>query len=306
MNSLVLKTVVIGVVVGASYGVYAIGLGDQFSFSVGKDGMSFEVPEAVTFEEIEKKIEVAKEKIEELKPLVVPEEVPVEVVSETPAQSVEVPVEELVVDVTPEETSGLPESVNLAVPFTPQAPFANWDEIHEETCEEASVLMVHAYYEGKVKGVVDPAIADDVITDMVEREMEIFGYFEDTTVRETAEFASLYYGYEKTEILEQPTINEIKEHLAAGRPVIVPTSGRILANPFYSGIGPIYHMVVIKGYTEKGFIVNDPGTRRGADWIYSYDHLMQSIHDWVVPEGIEDHPEDIPVLSKVALVIYPN
>src|SRR5258708_5466847 len=34
----------------------------------------------------------------------------------------------------------------LAIPFISQAPLLNWDKIHEDTCEEASVIMVRAYY----------------------------------------------------------------------------------------------------------------------------------------------------------------
>ena len=40
-------------------------------------------------------------------------------------------------------------------------------------------------------------------------------------------------------------------------------------------------MLIIKGYTKEGnFITNDPGTRRGADFIYSPGVLMNAIHDW--------------------------
>src|SRR3989344_6960165 len=53
----------------------------------------------------------------------------------------------------PEEASSevapLPSEVNLAIPFTVQAPFANLDEVHEEFCEEASVLMAASYVLGK-------------------------------------------------------------------------------------------------------------------------------------------------------------
>src|SRR3954467_10835183 len=39
----------------------------------------------------------------------------------------------------------LPRTLLLKVPFTPQAPTANWDELHNEACEEASSLMAGLY-----------------------------------------------------------------------------------------------------------------------------------------------------------------
>lgn len=203
-------------------------------------------------------------------------------------------------------SSSLPESARLDVPFTSQAPMEVWDAVHEETCEEASLLMVHAFYEGTVRGHIDPNTAEDVLQDMVESERMMFGYFEDTTLDELKRFAQAYYGYDHIERLERPSVEMIKTRVAQGYPVIVPTAGRLLDNPFFSGAGPRYHMVVVKGYTKDGFIVNDPGTRRGADWVYPYDVFMKAIHDWEVPEGIEDRPETIPESARVAMVIYPT
>jgi hypothetical protein len=141
---------------------------------------------------------------------------------------------------------------------------------------------------------------------MIQSEIMMFGSFEDTTAEQTAKFTKTYYGYERVEVLENPSVEELKSHLSDGRPIIVPAAGRILANPFFSGIGPIYHMLVLKGYNDDGFITNDPGTRRGADWVYDYEHLMSSIHDWVVPEEVENSPEQIDDSVRKAIVIYPH
>ena len=43
-------------------------------------------------------------------------------------------------------TTTLPGAVSLTVPFTPQAPAANWDELHNDACEEASAIMVAEYF----------------------------------------------------------------------------------------------------------------------------------------------------------------
>jgi hypothetical protein len=43
----------------------------------------------------------------------------------------------------------MPEKILISVPFASQAPFAVWDEIHEEACEEASLVMVKYYLDKK-------------------------------------------------------------------------------------------------------------------------------------------------------------
>lgn len=43
----------------------------------------------------------------------------------------------------------LPSQVLLSVPFTPQAPHANWNPPFDESCEEASLIMVNRYLSGQ-------------------------------------------------------------------------------------------------------------------------------------------------------------
>jgi|GEM_PF-4413205 len=74
--------------------------------------------------------------------------------------------------------------INLEVPFTTQAPYANWDEVHEETCEEASALNVHYYYQGKT---FTPDIADQELQDLIAYENDTLGFYKDTTAQQTAD-----------------------------------------------------------------------------------------------------------------------
>ncbi|MEK7548839.1 MAG: C39 family peptidase, partial [Patescibacteria group bacterium] len=97
-------------------------------------------------------------------------------------------------------------------------------------------------------------------------------------------------------ILENPTVEQLKNELAAGRPVIVPASGRTLGNPYFTPPGPIYHMLVLIGYDETSFITNDPGTKRGAAYRYRPTVLMKSIHDFV-PGDIGLGPKRVMVLD---------
>ncbi len=199
----------------------------------------------------------------------------------------------------PAANAPLPATVNLAVPFTPQAPTANWDAYHEEACEEASLYMVDQFYRGMPAGLLDPAAVEKAIHAMTDFEDKTFGFNQDTTAAQTAQIARDFLGYGHVEIVEQPTADRIKAILAAGHPVIVPVDGRLIGNPFYASPGPIYHMLVLRGYTSSGFISNDPGTRRGDGYVYGFDQVMKAMHDWNAAAGQADGPPR-------ALVVYPN
>ncbi|MBI3255635.1 MAG: C39 family peptidase [Candidatus Andersenbacteria bacterium] len=182
--------------------------------------------------------------------------------------------------------TSLPAEVNLAVPFTPQAPHANWEDPYGELCEEASVLMAISYIRGEK--IPNPDIANTKLLEIKAFEDKRFGYYKDTTAAETAIIFKEFYTYDKVQLLEKPTVQDIRAALAAGKLVIVPAAGRMLANPYFQTPGPLYHMLVIKGYTDDGkFITNDPGTRRGADFLYTQENVMNAIHDWHGDEHIE-------------------
>ncbi|MBM5789572.1 hypothetical protein FJZ23_00545 [Candidatus Parcubacteria bacterium] len=194
----------------------------------------------------------------------------------------------------------LPLSYNLAIPFTPQAPNEQWGEPYKEACEEASLFMVHQYYQGMREGRISADEADKEIKNIVAFEMELFGAYEDTTTEQTGTLAEMMYGYERVETIDNPTVEQIKAHVAAGHPVIVPAAGRLLGNPYFTAPGPLYHMLVVRGYTQDGrFITNDPGTKRGEAYLYDFDTLMNAMHDW-------NDGGEITKGKKVVLVIFPN
>ena len=217
--------------------------------------------------------------------------------------------EEVVVEEDPEsdeetleptlEGTILPASINLAVPFTSQAPHGSWTEPYQEACEEASVYMVEQYYAGEREGVINPDKADLDLLNIVAFEEELFGYYEDTTAEQTGTFAELMFGFSNVILIEDPTVEDIKAQLAAGYPVIVPAAGRLLGNPYFTAPGPVYHMLVIRGYTVGNkFIVNDPGTRHGEAYLYDFETIMSAMHDW-------NGGGEITGGRKVVLVIQP-
>ncbi|MEK7546340.1 MAG: C39 family peptidase [Patescibacteria group bacterium] len=176
---------------------------------------------------------------------------------------------------------------NLDVPFTPQAPHADWDMPYQEACEEAALIMVHAYLEGA--GPFTPDEADRQILAMVDWETTRFGYYKDTDADEVVTIAKELYGYAKARAVPLASMDQVKAQVDKGIAVILPAAGRMLKNPYFTDGGPPYHMLVVKGYTKDGKIItNEPGTRRGADYLYDAELLWDAVHDWNggnVPEG---------------------
>ncbi|MBI5529997.1 MAG: C39 family peptidase [Candidatus Doudnabacteria bacterium] len=194
----------------------------------------------------------------------------------------------------------IPKSLNLSVLFTSQAPTGNWDELHEETCEETASLMANFYFNGLPAGKtgISSDIAETELAKLVSWQKSRFGYYKDTTAAETAKFIEEVYGL-KTMLLENFSEADLKNTLAQNRLVIIPESGQALGNPHYTPPGPIYHMLLVKGYDENGnFITNDPGTKFGQNYIYSFKILFESAADW-------DHTtNNINLKQKVAIVVW--
>jgi len=174
----------------------------------------------------------------------------------------------------------LPEFVNHYIPFIPQAPLGNWDKIHEEACEEACLLLAHYFLSQKKL----------VLSQEAERDLQKLSDFtknnypkkDDLNVLELVEVAKKYFGYKNFQVVNNPTLEDLKRGLAQGSIIIAPMAGRILNNPYFKTPGPLYHMLIISGYDNKKgiFITQDPGTKRGKDFSYSYKTIMDSLHDF--------------------------
>lgn len=171
----------------------------------------------------------------------------------------------------------LPGSINLDVPFASQAPLGDWGMPYQEACEEAAIIMAHYYYIGRK---LDVNIMNDEILKLVDWQNKTFGYYKDTTAEEIARILREYFGHKNVKVKYDITAEDIKKAVAQGKPVIVPAAGRVLPNPYFKQPGPLYHAVVVKGYTQGKFITNDPGTRMGKDFLYTEKALMDAIHDW--------------------------
>lgn len=178
---------------------------------------------------------------------------------------------------TPTPPVDTPDNIRIDMPFASQAPTGSWDPPYDEACEEASLIIVHHYLEDTA---LDPTIMNHDILAMVDHE-DSKGLPIDIDMFQLATVARDMYDYD-AEVVEgaDVTIARIEQELAQGNPVIVPLAGQDIGNPYYSGDGPPYHVLVIIGYDSGQFITHDVGTKRGANYAYDKDVIMSAIHDW--------------------------
>lgn len=195
----------------------------------------------------------------------------------------------------------IPKDVFLRVPFTSQAPLGNWQDARFELgCEEASILMAMLWVEGKQ---ITPAGAQKAIIAISDFEQKKYGFFQDTSSKDTVKMMKDYFRYENVEAVERIGASDIEMELAKGNVVIVPVNGQKLGNPFYKAPGPVEHMLLIKGYDakKKEFIVNDSGTKRGEGFRYKESILEAALQDY--PTG---YKEPITEIKKSMIVVRPE
>jgi hypothetical protein len=181
----------------------------------------------------------------------------------------------------------VPNKYLISLPFVEQAPEKNWDQPWQDACEEASLLTVQYFYQDKKPNLKQ--IKNDILS--------LIDYENKNEMTESINISQMSilsrdYLSLKSKIIENPTINQLKEYISQNIPVIVPTSGKILfkENKHFNDGGPYYHNVVLVGYddSKKQFIVHDVGTKSGKNFHYSYDLLIDSIHDFPDSNKKED------------------
>lgn len=176
------------------------------------------------------------------------------------------------------------ESKVLNIPFSSQAPLGEWDDpIFQDGCEEAAVMMAIYWVRGEELTVSE---AQAELITLAEWQTKEYGEFRDSSVNDTAKrLMGEYYGYDKFKVKHDIAVDDIIFELGRGKAVIVPTNGRLLANPYYTPPGPERHNLIILGYDEslEEFIVNDPGTKRGERYRYNRNVVYDAIRDY--PSG---------------------
>ena len=168
--------------------------------------------------------------------------------------------------------------INMDVPFYVQAPLVQWDAVHEEACEEASILMVLSYFGRQT--FTTPEEVDAALLALVDRAAAL-GFPVDLTAEQVRTVILDAMPSLDVSLLNDPTVEQLQNALRDGSLIIVPAAGRSLGNPYFQTPGPLYHMLVLRGFTRDGYVItNDPGTRRGEAYVYRWDKLLDAMHDW--------------------------
>lgn len=178
----------------------------------------------------------------------------------------------------------IPNKTLIDVPFTSQAPFANWSDPNEEAgCEEASMIMAAHWIKGDIQGgTIDQQQAENELQALFQFEQQHYGNSIDTSAADTAKTFKDYYGYKNILVVAGITKDDIIAALAAGKVVLVPVNGQALNNPHFKVPGPLTHMLLIRGYDNDAeqFITNDPGTKAGQAYVYDFNTLYNAIRDY--------------------------
>jgi len=183
----------------------------------------------------------------------------------------------------------------LKVPFTPQAPTANWDQLHNEACEEAVAIMANAYFSGNNAATLPPDYVEQQLGALTVWEQQNLGRNLDTTSAETARMISAVYGL-KTEVIKDFAAADLQRELLAGHLVLISEDGRLLGNPNYRQPGPVHHMLLLRGYTPEGFVTNDSGTRKGENYFYTFDAIKNAAADWNTAANTVDQTQKLAII----------
>lgn len=190
--------------------------------------------------------------------------------------------------------SPLPASVFIKVPYTPQAPYNNWDSAHEDYCEAAAALMYGAYLHGDKREVIPPAEADRRMGQIVDWERAQWPGVLNLPIADVAKVVPHFYG--SRAVIGPVSLTAIKTALAAGHPVIVPlmthgAPGGQKINPNYGRVN-VYHVLLITGYGPGYLVTNDAGIVQGENWRYSWTVISSAIK------------AQVPVMHQPALMLY--
>lgn len=171
----------------------------------------------------------------------------------------------------------IPKTVVLQVPFSAQAPTDNWSR--NEDCEETSIAMVYAFLIGNIENKLPEVATQEAIDNLKKWEQTNLGYNANTGADATTKMAESALSL-KIRQIQNYTEADLKTELINEHPILLPINAKLLGSPQYLNDGPTYHMIVIRGFKDSTFIVNDPGTNNGNGNEYSFSILQKASADW--------------------------
>lgn len=188
----------------------------------------------------------------------------------------------------------LPSEFNIDMTFYSQAPYGNWNQPWQDSCEEASMLLIANAYN---KSDWTRKQFNAEILKLVKWEVDTYGSYKENPVQQMVQTLKDQFNL-STVIHTDPTLEDVQKILTQGHFIIIPLAGKEIGNPNFQNGGPPYHVIVIKGYkADQEIITEDVGTSHGEDYIYSWDTLKSANHDYATP--IDDG-------AKVIIEVLPN
>jgi hypothetical protein len=173
------------------------------------------------------------------------------------------------------------EIVKLSVPFIIEIPDGTWTGPWKNACEEASMAMVDQYYQGV--STIGRQASKKIMLPIFAYQDAVWGTNADSNAARTAKIIEAKLDFKAT-IKRNPTLEEIKNELRAGRPVMSFHYAKYLPNPGhrFRVNGSYFHVMVLSGFDEttQEFISEDPGAENGLDYRYKYDKLMATLGDY--------------------------
>lgn len=172
--------------------------------------------------------------------------------------------------------------VTLAVPYVSEAPEGVWSGPWINGCEESSITMIEYYY--RSHAAVSIPMAKENMQKLFAMQDEIWGSNADADAYRT-DYLITHQSSFNSEIVTNPTLEQIKTELQQKRPVISFHYGKDLHNPNipFATYGSYYHVIVLIGYDDETqeFIAHDNGDHpTGEQHRYSYDTIMNSLGDF--------------------------
>lgn len=173
------------------------------------------------------------------------------------------------------------EIIKLPVPFIIEIPDGTWTGPWKNACEEASMAMVDQFYRGISK--ISRQASKSIMIPLFAYQDAIWGSNSDSNATRTTKIVAAKLDF-KSFIKRNPTVDDIKNELRAGHPVISFHYAKHLENPghHFRLNGSYFHVMVISGFDDlkQEFITQDPGAENGLDYRYKYDKLMLTLGDF--------------------------
>lgn len=177
-----------------------------------------------------------------------------------------------------------------------------YEEPYQNFCEESSLLNWYYFLIWK-----EPSLKEynEDLLKLKELEELLFNWwYKHTSIEDTLKLLIAFQWDDQKvfwEIIENPSIEDIKHNISKWNPIIVPVYWKWLSNSLFISWWPVYHNLLIKWYTEQIFIVNEVWVSKWDWYNYKINELMENIYNYdaeLYPDNFRDWKKEILILYK--------